>query len=121
MLRLARPAALLLALSVPAASPAAAQTKYIAFGDSITNPGGDFDDPSRPCPEECGYPPRLEDLLQEAGIEAEVVNAGLGGEDTAQGLSRLDGVLAQEGGDVLLLMEGTNDISRGLSPETIRF
>jgi lysophospholipase L1-like esterase len=50
-----------------------------------------------------------------------VVNAGFGGEDTAQGLSRLDQVLAAEGGDVLLLMEGTNDISRGLSPETIRF
>ena len=113
---------LALALSVlPAALPVAAQTKYIAFGDSITNPGGDFDDPSRPCPEECGYPGRLEDLLQQAGIEAEVVNAGFGGEDTAQGLSRLDQVLAAEGGDVLLLMEGTNDISRGLSPETIRF
>lgn len=111
-------AALVLSL---AALPVEAQTKYVAFGDSITNPGGSFDDPSLPCPEECGYPGRLEDLLQQAGIEAEVVNAGLGGEDTGQGLSRLDQVLAQEGGDVLLLMEGTNDISRGVSPETIRF
>jgi lysophospholipase L1-like esterase len=115
-------AAAALALAVlPAPDPAAAQTKYIAFGDSITNPGGSYDDPSRPCPEECGYPGRLEDLLQGAGIAAEVVNAGLGGEDTLAGLTRLDQVLAAEGGDVLLLMAGTNDISRGLSLETIRF
>lgn len=114
---------LVLALGIAAltALPAGAQTKYVAFGDSVTNPGGDFDDPSLPCPEECGYPARLEDLLQAAGIQAEVVNAGLGGEDTSQALSRLPDVLAQEGGDVLLLMEGTNDISRGYSPETVQF
>jgi lysophospholipase L1-like esterase len=116
-----RAALLAAAVLAVAAVPAAAQTKYIAFGDSITNPGGAFDDPSRPCPEQCGYPGRLEDLLEGAGIAAEVVNAGLGGEDTSEGLTRLDQVLAEEGGDVLLLMEGTNDISRGLSPETIRF
>jgi len=113
----------LLALGIVllAALPAAAQTRYIAFGDSITNPGGFYDDPSRVCPEECGYPGRLDDMLQGAGRTDEVINAGLGGEDTSQALSRLPSVLDQEGGDVLLLMEGTNDISRGYSPETIRF
>lgn len=116
-------APLILALGIASlcSLPAAGQTKYIAFGDSITNPGGDFDDPSLPCPEECGYPGRLEDLLQAAGVAAEVVNAGRGGERTTEALSRLNDVLDQEGGDVLLLMEGTNDVSRDLSEETIRF
>lgn len=112
---------LALGIALLAALPASAQTRYVAFGDSITNPGGLYDDPSLPCPEECGYPGRLEDMLQAAGMQAEVVNAGLGGEATSEALSRLPQVLDQQGGDVLLLMEGTNDVSRGLSEETIRF
>lgn len=103
-----------------AAPPAAAQTRYIAFGDSITL-GTGFDEPSRECPEECGYAPRLEALLDDAGMPSEVLNAGLGGERTPEGLSRLPQVLAEEGGDVLLLMEGTNDVSRGISRETTLF
>lgn len=104
-----------------AASPAGAQTVYLAFGDSITNPQGAYDDPSRPCPEECGYPGRLEDMLQAAGVQAEVINRGLGGEDTTEGIERIDEVLASVDADVMLLMEGTNDISKGISPETTRF
>lgn len=111
-----------LVLAGPAALPAGAQlTTYLAFGDSITNPQGAFDEPSRPCPEECGYPGRLEDLLQAAGFEAEVINRGLGGEDTSEGLERIDSVLASVDADVMLLMEGTNDVSVGISPETTRF
>ena len=96
-------------------APAAAQTVYLAFGDSITEGVGD--DPSR---EELGYPPRLEELFSEAGETVTVVNGGLGGEETPEGLTRIDPLLA-EGGDVLLLMEGTNDVGRGLSLETTRF
>lgn len=110
----------LVSVLVALAAPAAAQTKYIAFGDSITA-GDGFDDASHTCPEDCGYPGRLEDLLQAAGEQATVVNAGLGGERTPEGLTRLDQVLGDEGGDVLLLMEGTNDISRGISVETTIF
>jgi lysophospholipase L1-like esterase len=106
---------LLLAALVPV-SPAAAQTRYIAFGDSITEGFGDDPQPD----DRQGYPPRLEELLQRAGENAIVENHGLGGERTMEGLTRIDGVLAG-GGDVLLLMEGTNDISRNVSLETIRF
>ena len=101
-----------LALSAGAAS---AQTRYVAFGDSITEGVGD--EPER---EEKGYPPRLESLLQQAGRNAVVVNRGVGAERTPEGLSRIDSVL-DEGGDVLLLMEGTNDITRFISHETTSF
>jgi lysophospholipase L1-like esterase len=99
---------------------AAAQTaprKYLAFGDSIT--AGVGDDPARARP---GYPPRLESLLQSVGVSATVLNFGVGGEKTPDGLSRIDSVLAQGvPGDVLLLMEGTNDISKSISLETTIF
>lgn len=110
-----RPLGAFVCVLVLSAGPVSAQTRYVAFGDSITEGVGD--DPDRA---EAGYPPRLEDLLQQAGQEAVVVNQGVGGERTPEGLSRIDGVLA-EGGDVLLLMEGTNDITRFVSHETTIF
>lgn len=98
--------------------PLAAQvegTTLVAFGDSITEGAAPYDDAG-------GYPRRLERLLHQEGREVEVRNEGLGGETTSEGLARLPGVLAQ-GGDVLLLMEGTNDVpfivSGELSPETV--
>ncbi len=104
---------LVLALAL-AAPPAVAQTfRAIAFGDSVTagygdNPGGG------------GYPERLQRWLRLRGYDATVVNQGIGGEATPEGLARIDDVLDQ-GGEYLLLMEGTNDISRRISVETIRF
>ena len=97
--------------------PAAlAQTTYVAFGDSIT--WGVGDDPNRA---EKGYPPRLEALLQQRGQTADVRNEGLPGETTAEGISRIDRVLVA-GDDVLLVMEGTNDIgNQNVSNETIAF
>jgi len=91
-------------------------TTYVAFGDSITQ--GINDDPARA---EKGYPPRLEALLQQRGQTADVRNEGLAGETTGEGLSRIERVLAT-GDDVLLLMEGTNDIGlKTISNETIDF
>lgn len=100
------------------ARSAAAQIGYIAFGDSITF--GVYDDPQRVAK---GYPGRLETLLQSSGVNAVVVNSGVPGEDTTQAMTRIDGVLAESGqsGDVLLLMEGTNDLSRGIDIETTRY
>ena len=103
----------------------AQQTRYIAFGDSITV-GFDRHDETCPCQvfpdcqQMCGYPQRLETLINDAGGNASVLNRGVGGEATTEGLSRIDQVLA-EGGDVLLLMEGTNDITRRIATETTLF
>lgn len=107
----------LLLLGLVLAAPAAAQTAYIAFGDSITAGVGDDNRAEK------GYPPRLEVLLRNAGEDAVVENYGIGGENTIEGLERIDGVLREAAlsGDVLLLMEGTNDISNKISIETTRF
>lgn len=109
---------LLLGIAVCATSwtlPIDAQTRFIAFGDSITAGVGDSNqEPDR------GYPWRLENLLRDAGRNDTVLNRGVGGENTIEGLARIDDVLA-EGGDVLLLMEGTNDISNELSAATTIF
>ncbi len=95
--------------------PAAAQ-RYIAFGDSITEGFGDTKGQG-------GYPARLQTLLNTRGQSgAVVINAGLSGETTAGGLTRINRVLASAAtGDTLLLMEGTNDVNAKLSPETIAF
>jgi lysophospholipase L1-like esterase len=106
------------ALALLLASSIRAQTAYIAVGDSITFGVGD--DPLRT---DKGYTPRLQALLQGGGANAVVKNFGVPGEDTQQALARIDSVLQNNAltGDVLLLMEGTNDISRGQTPEMIRF
>jgi lysophospholipase L1-like esterase len=90
--------------------------RYIAFGDSITEGYGD--DPTRT---ELGYPPRLQALLRQ-GVDPEAVveNFGVSGESTPQGLARLESVLSR-GGDHFIVMEGTNDITFEISPETTRF
>ena len=110
-LRALKAAAALLAL-LAAPATVAAQTVILAFGDSITF--GSFDDKRG---EGKGYPARLEDLLNDAGRDVQVVNHGVAGETTAEGLSRIDSILP--GGDFVLLMEGTNDIGQFLSTETI--
>jgi len=99
------------AVVVGAGATAQTPTRCKAFGDSIT--AGVGDDPGR---EARGYPPRLEELVTGLVVD----NRGVGAERTPEGLARIDGVLA-EPGDCLLLMEGTNDISRDISPETTLF
>lgn len=103
-----------LAIGLLAAGPLAAADHYVAFGDSITEGVGD--DPARAAK---GYPPRLQALLTQAGVDAVVDNRGVGGEKTNEGLDRIDEVLVS--GGILLLMEGSNDISREISVETTRF
>ena len=104
-----------LATAVGLAAQEPPPEKYIGFGDSITEGFGDTD------PEETGYTTRLRTLLRQAGREGAIVtNHGVGGETTAQGLSRINSVLAT-GGDFVLIMEGTNDIIKNISSGTTLF
>ncbi len=106
---------------LPSAHPLAGQTKHIlAFGDSITTGLGDN---GVICPTSTfgGYPDRLEDRLRFRGINANLVNFGICGETTVAAMSRLDSVLAT-GGDVFLVMEGTNDLTDPyISLSTVRY
>ncbi len=109
--------ALLLLGALP--QPAGAEElRIVAFGDSITIGHGDGD---ILCPDNAsvtgGYPPRLRPLLQARGIDAALVNRGECGERTDAGLTRIDSVL-NDGGDVIIIMEGTNDVSGRVGFET---
>jgi lysophospholipase L1-like esterase len=88
-----------------AASDSEAQFRYLCFGDSITL--GNYDEA-----ELGGYPGRLlgGSRLNCAVNGCEVINKGKSGEKTPGGLTRIDNVMDNNPSDVLLLMEGTNDI-----------
>jgi lysophospholipase L1-like esterase len=95
------------------AGPSYAQEIYDAFGDSITNGfvGGVGDTG--------GYVPVLEDLLNRRVGPSAVVNSGWDGERTGGGAARLPDVLSAVNPKVLLLMEGSNDISRDIGIDEI--
>jgi lysophospholipase L1-like esterase len=111
-----------------AAPPYVRFTKYVAFGDSITE-GQDgtvataLTDVSAPrviVPSEHAYPGRLRQLLADRYIaqifppsDHTYMNQGRGGETTTGGLARLPGVLSSLQPEVLLLLEGANDIATG--------
>jgi len=80
----------------------------VFYGDSLT--AGYGLDP------EVAFPSLVEKALREKGKEVKVVNAGLSGETTAGGLSRLDWVLRQRV-DIFVLELGANDGLRGLPLE----
>lgn len=81
-------------------------TKTILFyGDSITAGYG--------LSVEDAFPARVAEALKAKGMEVKVVNAGLSGETSAGGLSRIDWILRQPI-DVFVLELGGNDGLRGL-------
>lgn len=86
--------------------------KYIAFGDSITSGYGSSGE---------GYPPRLERRLDQGIGPSTVVNEGVGGETTIDGVNRIDGVLNSHNAKYILLLEEANDVTHEFSTETIIF
>ena len=83
----------------------------MALGDSLTQGYG--------LPADDGFVPQLQGWLQENGLEVEVINAGVSGDTTAGGLSRMDWTLS-EPVDAMLVTLGGNDLLRGLSPAASR-
>ncbi len=71
----------------------------VAFGDSLTYGVGASSDEN--------YPAILSRLIQR-----EVINAGVSGERTAQGLKRLPEILEEYQPDLLILCHGGNDMLR---------
>ncbi|MCB1418523.1 MAG: arylesterase [Notoacmeibacter sp.] len=101
-------AALILLIARPGL---AEPVRIVAFGDSLMA-GYQLG------PDE-GFVPQLQKALAEAGIDAVVENAGVSGDTTSGGLSRLDWSVA-DGTDLVILELGANDALRGISPEITR-
>jgi acyl-CoA thioesterase I len=70
-------------------------------------------------PEEA-FPALIQEKLIEDGYEYRVVNAGVSGETTTTGLSRLEWILEQHRVDIFVLELGANDGLRGIDPDVTR-
>ena len=94
-----------------AADPADTRPRVVALGDSLT--AGLGLQPSQ------AYPALLQQRIDSEGLRFLVVNAGVSGDTSAGGLSRLDWALD---GDVrvLIVALGGNDGLRGLDPSELR-
>lgn len=93
---------------------AAAQAEPVtiaALGDSLTQGYGLAPDQ--------GFVPQLEAWLRERGAEAELINAGVSGDTTAGGLSRIEWALTPDV-DALIVALGGNDLLRGIDPAVSR-
>ena len=90
------------------AGPAAAAPVHIlALGSSLTQGYG--------LPPGTEFTVQLQAALKAAGIDAVVANAGVSGDTSADGLSRLDWSLADHP-DAAIIELGSNDMLRGIAP-----
>lgn len=84
----------------------------VMLGDSLTAGFG--------LPESAALPARVEARLNAAGVRARVVNAGVSGDTTADGLNRYEWSVAAARPDLLVLALGANDYLNDLPPEAPR-
>ncbi|WP_231119205.1 arylesterase [Rhodovulum sp. MB263] len=102
----------MLALGLSAgAGPARAEITLAALGDSLTQGYG--------LPQEEGFVPQLQAWLRAQGADVTVLNAGVSGDTTAGGLSRIGWTLTPEV-DGLIVALGGNDLLRGIDPAASR-
>lgn len=97
----------LMPVQVQAADP----VRILAFGDSLTAGYG--------LPEADTMTSQLSDALNKMGRTVAVINGGVSGDTTADGLSRIDWSLADKP-QIMILALGGNDMLRGLDPATTR-
>lgn len=103
-------ASLLLA-ALPALPAAAGPVIVAALGDSLTQGYG--------LPQGVGLVPQLQAWLRARGADVTIVNAGVSGDTTAGGLSRVDWTLTPEV-EGLIVALGGNDLLRGIDPQVTR-
>jgi lysophospholipase L1-like esterase len=89
-------------------TPKISRTKFLAFGDSITF--GRCGVAPNTCPP---YTVRLEELLRSryTSQNFQVVTSGVQGEKTSEGGARLPREVSELNPEVVLIMEGTNDVT----------
>ncbi|MDN3686961.1 arylesterase [Cyclobacterium jeungdonense] len=83
-----------------------AKKTILFFGNSLTAGYG--------IEEEEAFPALIQEKVDSLGLDYDVINAGLSGETTASGLSRLDWFL-EEKPEIFILELGGNDGLRGIS------
>ncbi len=89
----------------------AKERTILALGDSLTAGYG--------LAAQDGFTARLEAALRDRGVAARVINAGVSGDTSAGGLSRLDWLMAEKP-DLVIVELGANDGLRGLDPAETR-
>ncbi|MXW86293.1 MAG: arylesterase [Boseongicola sp. SB0673_bin_14] len=89
----------------------AAPATVAAFGDSLIQGYGLAPDH--------GFVPQLQQWLDMRGANAELINAGVSGDTTAGGLSRIAWTLSDDV-DALIVALGANDMLRGIDPVVAR-
>jgi acyl-CoA thioesterase-1 len=103
--------ALLGLAALPQVALADPPLKVVAFGDSLTAGYG--------LPAQDAFPAKLERALKAKGVNIEIENAGVSGDTSSGGLSRLDWSIP-EGTDGVILELGANDMLRGIDPAITR-
>jgi acyl-CoA thioesterase I len=108
-----KPILLALALMIVAAPSALAETRktVVVLGDSMA--AGYGVEPAQ------AYPALLQEKINAAGLPFAIVDAGVSGDTTAEGLGRMDWLL-QRKMDVLIVELGGNDGLRGIPTATIQ-
>ncbi|WP_323803232.1 arylesterase [Sulfitobacter litoralis] len=100
------------ALVLVLAGPALAEPLVLAaLGDSLTQGYG--------LPAEDGFVPQLQNWLDQNGADVTVINAGVSGDTTAGGLSRVAWTMTPEV-DGMIVTLGGNDLLRGIDPSVSR-
>jgi len=90
---------------------AAEAVRVLAFGDSVTAGYG--------LAEGDTLTTQLADALTKMGRPVTMINGGVSGDTTADGLTRIDWALADKP-QIMILALGANDMLRGLDPSTTR-
>jgi acyl-CoA thioesterase-1 len=85
--------------------------KIVAFGDSLTAGLG--------LPATAAFPARLQRALISKGLAVDVINAGVSGDTSTDGLARLDWSVPDDA-DAVILELGANDALRGIDPKLTR-
>ena len=99
--------ALILAVGVVEAEP----VTVAALGDSLTQGFG--------LPPDDGFVPQLQAWLDGQGADVRMINAGVSGDTTAGGLSRIEWTLTPDVGALIVALGG-NDLLRGIDPAASR-
>ncbi len=89
----------------------AAPLKILALGDSLTSGYG--------LPPGEGFTDQLGQALKDQGVSVRVINGGVAGDTSADGLARLDWSLADDP-DLVIIELGGNDALRALDPRVTK-